>query len=105
MSAQEQVPGRAGGDPAPWRWVVYDRDDLDDRTAVVAAGVQHTRLYASAAEVAAERIAELAYRAWRADRLDTVGSLVCRVKRDGADRWEGRADGSVWVGRSGAAHR
>lgn len=83
--------------PQPWMWIVYDTADPDKHTAVRARGVQHTRLGASADAVAAERMADLAYRALRADQLDAVGSLICRVKRHGADRWEGVSRGSAWV--------
>lgn len=97
----------SGGDAAgvPWLWIVYDAADPDNETAVRARGEQHTHLRASADAVAAERMADLAYRALRADRLESVGSLVCRVKRRGAERWEGTARGSAWVRPSGRARR
>lgn len=97
MNGGELVAGRAGGGPPPWRWVIYDRNDPDDRTAVRAHGVQHTRLYAAAGEIAAERMAEHVFRAVQAGAASDVWSLVCRVKRDGTDRWSASATGQPWA--------
>lgn len=105
MSGQEGVAGRAGGDPPPWVWIIFDRSDPDDQTAVRAGGVQHTRLYATASDVAAERMAEVAYRAWTRDQLGAIGSLVCRVKREGDQRWSATVPGEVWVRRLASSRR
>lgn len=95
---QELVAGRAGGDPSPWLWVIYDRDDPDDRTAVRAGGVQHTRLYAPAVDIAKERLADMAYRALTGPRgLAAMESLVCRVKREGDPVWAATVPGTVWT--------
>ncbi|MFG1659104.1 hypothetical protein ACGFIY_21485 [Micromonospora chersina] len=99
MNGGELVAGRAGVGPPPWRWIIYDRNEPDEQAAVRGHGVQHTRLYASPGEIAAERLAEQVFRALQRGAAREVASLVCRVKRDGAPRWAGHASGEVWARR------
>lgn len=84
---------------------VFDSADPDDRTAVRAAGLQHTRLYAAAGEIAAERMAEWAFWAVKRNQVGGLASLVCRVKREGAADWSASMSGQVWVRRLTPAHR
>lgn len=83
--------------PAPWVWVIHDRHDPRQ---VHAHGVQHTRPYAPAASIAAERIAAHAWQALAdCGDLDALAGAVCRVRRAGTRTWEATARGEVWARR------
>lgn len=89
--------------PAPWVWVIHDRHDP---RRVHAHGEQHTRPYAPAAAIAAERIAGYAWQVMAGSGdLDALAGAVCRVRRHGARVWEAAARGEVWARRIEQARR
>lgn len=89
--------------PAPWVWVIHDRDNPRQ---IHGAGIQHTRPYAPAASVAAERIAAHAWQVLTdGGDLDVLAGAVCRVRRYGSRVWEATARGEVWARRIEQARR
>jgi hypothetical protein len=88
---------------APWLWLICDHDNPDQ---VHACGTQHTRPYASAEAIAAERIAGYAYHVLTGGGdVDRLARAVCRVKRAGEPTWEATARGDAWAKRIERARR
>lgn len=77
-------------DLTPWQWVICR---AGSRELVLDVGVQHTRLYAAADEIAAERLTVHVYNLMLAGRPFNPDQLVCRVRRAGTDKWAGVATG------------
>lgn len=59
----------------------------------MATGYQHTRLYAAAAEIAAERLTVHAYNLMLAGQPFNPDQLICRVRRAGTQLWVGVVTG------------
>lgn len=78
------------GQPTPWQWVICH---TGPRELVVDAGLQHTRLYAAADEIAEERLVVHVYNRMLSGQPVHADLLVCRVRRAGTDVWVGVADG------------
>ncbi|MFI1194102.1 hypothetical protein ACH4T9_12705 [Micromonospora sp. NPDC020750] len=74
----------------PWQWVICRTGPRD---VVVDAGVQHTRLYAAADEIAVERLTVHVYNLMLSGQPFNPDMLVCRVRRAGTESWAGVATG------------